>query len=79
MNKPQNDLLKKVLISGTINVEKFEQIKKEIFNECKMNSQDSRDRANWSNWINARVTPSRFYRKKINEVLDRYQLKPTYD
>lgn len=79
MNKPQNDLLKKVLISGTFNVEKSEQIKKEIFDECGMDSKNSRDRANWSNWINGRSKPNRFYGENINKVLNRYQIEPIYD
>lgn len=79
MKETQNQLLKNVLISGNINVETYEQIKKKIFTECGMNSAVTKDRALWSNWIKCKSVPNRFCRKNINTILKQFNLEPIYD
>lgn len=79
MNNSKKNLLRKVLIAGKINVEKYEKIKADIFAECKMNTKSTTDRMKWSNWINGKVVPGETYQKKINAVLVQNNLNPIYD
>lgn len=79
MNNFKKEVLKKVLISGEINVEMYKKIKEAIFAACSMTSNDSRDRANWSNWINGNSIPNRFCQKQINTVLNNFNLPSIYD
>lgn len=79
MNDSKKDLLKKTLISGVINVELYGKIRNEIFNACLMSVKDSRDRANWSNWINGKTSPNRFCQRQINMILQNHSLSPIYD
>ena len=79
MNNSKKEALRNTLIAGTINVETFEKIKLEIFEECSMSNTSSKDRALWSIWINAKSTPNRFCQKSINTVLKRNNLSPIYD
>lgn len=77
MNK--KELLRKVLIAGTINPETSDRIKDEIFTECHMNKALHRDRALWSSWITCKSVPSRPYQVGINTVLQRHQIEAIYD
>lgn len=79
MKETQKQLLRNVLISGDVNVETYEQIKKKIFTECGMNSAVTKDRALWSNWINCKSVPNRFCQKNINTILQQFKLEPIYD
>lgn len=79
MNNSKNNLLRKVLITGQINVEMHNRIKNEIFIECHMNSSLHKDRALWSSWINCKSVPNRFCQAAINSVLTRHNITPIYD
>ena len=79
MNKSKLNLLRDTLIAGTLNVETYEKIKKEIFIECHLNSKTAKDRALWSTWINGRAVPNRFCQAAINEVLSKNQIQQIYD
>lgn len=79
MNDSKKDLLKKVLKCGTLNPEKSEQIRKEIYEECGMHMSIHKDRALWSAWIRGKSTPNRFCQTSINAVLVRNQLSAIYD
>ncbi len=79
MNESKLNLLRDTLIAGTLNVETYQKIKKEIFTECHLDSNIAKDRALWSMWINARSVPNRFCQTAINEVLSRNQIQQIYD
>ena len=79
MNQSEKDLLRNVLIAGEINVETFDKIKKDIFKECHLDTTQSKDRALWSMWINAKSVPNRFCQVAINKVLKQYLIEPIYD
>lgn len=79
MNESKKEVLRNVLIAGEINVETFDKIKKEIFEECHMASTNSKDRALWSMWTNGKSVPNRFCQVAINNVLSRYNIQPIYD
>lgn len=75
----KKELLRKVLIAGTINPETSDKIKDEIFNECHMDKTKHKDRALWSAWITCKSVPNRFCQISINNVLLRNQLEAIYD
>lgn len=79
MNNSKKNQLRKVLIAGKINVEKYEEIKADIFAECGMSTKNTTDRMKWSNWINGKVVPGETYQKHINAVLKKNKLNPIYD
>lgn len=79
MNESKKELLRNVLIAGEINVETFDKIKKEIFEECHMSSTNSKDRALWSMWTTCKSVPNRFCQAAINNVLNRNNIKSIYD
>lgn len=79
MNNSKKDLLRNTLIAGEINVETFERIKKDIFKECHLDAAQSKDRAIWSMWINAKSVPNRYCQVVINNVLNKYLIHPIYD
>lgn len=71
-------LLKAFLVTGKLNVAQSEAMKAAIFDECCMLQTNANDRATWSNWINAKCTPNRLCRIKINEALTKNGYKPIY-
>lgn len=79
MNNSKKNLLRNTLIAGEINVETFEKIKKDIFKECHLNTAQSKDRALWSMWINAKSVPNRYCQVAINNILNKYQINSIYD
>ena len=79
MNKDKKTLLKELLINGSINVQKYEEIKDDIFNACNLSKSESKDRVLWSRWINGKVVPNRFCQVAINSVLSEHKLQPIYD
>ena len=79
MNESKKEALRNILIAGQINVETYEKIKLEIFQECSMSNTNSKDRALWSMWINAKSTPNRFCQVSINKVLNKNNLQSIYD
>ena len=79
MDNSKLNLLRETLIAGTLNVETYEKIKKEIFIECHLDSNIAKDRALWSMWINARSVPNRFCQATINEVLRKNKIQQIYD
>ena len=72
------DLLRKCLITGRLNPEQSQKVKEEIFKRCHMNTANSGDRMNWSNWINSKCPPNRFVQDKINESLTSLGYEPIY-
>ena len=86
MNTDIKTRLKSTLIAGTINVEEFEAIKREIFLACKMDIRNACDRMKWSNWISGKSIPERTfkypdldYKTEINQVLMNHNLPAIYD
>ena len=79
MNNEKKESLKKVLITGIINVYEYEQIKREIFDNCSMSTKNVNDRMKWSNWINAKSIPQKKYREEINNILVKHQMEAIYD
>ncbi len=75
----QKELLRNFLIRGEVNAETAALIKQKIFEACKMNIQESKDRVLWSNWINAKNKPTRFAMIKIDEVLNELGYPKLYE
>ena len=79
MNEDKKALLKELLINGSINVQKYEEIKEDIFNACHLSKNENKDRVLWSRWINGKAVPNRFCQVAINSVLTEHKLQPIYD
>lgn len=79
MNENKKSLLKELLINGSVNVQKYEVIKKDIFNACHLSKTESKDRVLWSRWINGKTVPNRFCQVAINSVLTEHNLSAIYD
>lgn len=79
MENSKKNLLRKVLIEGNINVLTYEQIKKDIFQECAMSTSNTSDRVRWFNWINGYNLPAKESREQINKALIKNGLTPIYD
>lgn len=77
-NMETKNLLRNFLITGSINPMQQEHIKDKIFEACKMNKIDAKDRMNWSNWVNAKVTPNRFVQAQIDDVMASMGYKKIY-
>ena len=76
--KPK-ELLRNFLIRGEINPETADFIKQKIFEACKLNIKEPKDRVIWSNWINAKNRPTRFAMDKIDEVLNELGYPKLYE
>ena len=79
MENPKKELLRKVLIAGSINTETSDRIKNEIFIECHMDKTKHKHRALWSAWITCKSVPNRFCQVAINSVLQRNNIESIYD
>lgn len=79
MNEDKKTKLKELLINGSVNVQKYEEIKEDIYIACHLSKTEPKDRVLWSRWINGKAVPNRFCQVAINSVLTKHNLTTIYD
>ena len=72
------ELLRNFLIRGEILPVTADFVKQKIFEACKLNIKEPKDRVIWSNWINAKNIFIRFVMDKIDEVLNELRYTKLY-